>query len=433
MLDDHVATREDPSRFVVSSGFGTFDLQAGAADGLSTGRCAATGGHRRYLPIVGRDRPFDIERLVLQFSEVHGSKPDLVIRSPGRVNVVGDHTDYNGGLAMPAAISQAVYIASRLRDDRTVDVVTGADLDRATFQLDALDRSRTGWVSYLQGVAHEMLRAGHHLTGWDGLVASDLPIGAGLSSSAALELAVARTFVELAELPWDPRASAQLCQRAENGWVGVDSGLLDQFSSALGVEGKTMLIEFLTLDVSYVPVPDPAGILILDTGTRRELVDSGYNVRRRESTEIMAKLDVDSMRGVDEDRLAELEPVLRRRARHLIRENQAVEGVAEAFSSGDLEGAGVILTASHRSLRDDYEVSSAELDAMVDAASGVEGVFGARMTGGGFGGSVVALVDREGAGTIGSDAVARYRSATGLNGEVLIVQPAGGTSVVVSE
>jgi galactokinase len=381
---------------------------------------------------VGQDRPFDVEQLVSRFSDIHGGEPDLVIRSPGRVNLVGDHTDYNGGLAMPTAISQAVYIASRLRNDRTVDVATGSDPDRATFHLDALDRTWTGWVSYLQGVAYEMLGAGHELQGWDGLVASDLPVGAGLSSSAALELAVARTFVELAGEPWNPRAIAHLCQRAENGWVGVKSGLLDQFSSALGVEGKMMLIDFLTLDVTYVPVPEPAGILILDTGTRRELVDSEYNVRRHECAEILAKLDLDSMRGVEEHQLAEFDPVLRRRARHLINENHAVAGVAAAFRSGDLAAAGDFLSASHRSLRDDYEVSSAELDAMVDAASVVEGVFGARMTGGGFGGSVVALVDGEAAASIGAEAVARYQSATGLTGNLLIVRPAGGTSVVAA-
>jgi galactokinase len=277
-----------------------------------------------------------------------------------------------------------------------------------------------------------MLGAGHELQGWDGLVASDLPVGAGLSSSAALELAVARTFVELAGEPWDPRTMAQLCQRAENGWVGVNCGLLDQFSSALGMEGKMMLIDFLTLDVTYVPVTEPAGILILDTGTRRELVDSDYNARRDECAEIMAKLNLDSMRGVEEHHLTELEPVLRRRARHLINENHAVEGVAAAFRSADLVGAGELLSASHRSLRDDYEVSSAALDAMVDAASVVEGVFGARMTGGGFGGSVVALVDGGAAASIGTEAVARYQSATGLTGKMLIVQPAAGTSVVAA-
>lgn len=377
-----------------------------------------------------QNRSIDPDRIAAQFVDVHGSPPDLIARSPGRVNLIGDHTDYNDGLALPMAIPQSVFVAARQRDDGIVNVMSSLDSSHVRFPVSSPDRKRDGWSAYLGGVTSVLAEAGVALSGWDGVISSDLPVGAGLSSSAALELAVARTYTELGDTDWDPAMMARLCQRAENEWVGVSSGLLDQFSSALGREGTAMVIDFATLEVTHIPVPASAAVLVLDTGTRRELVDSDYNLRREECDEISETLGLVTLRDLEDGHLDALRTTLARRARHLIRENRAVEGVAEAFRARELEAAGELFAASHRSLRDDYEVSSVELDAMVSAVSAIEGVYGARMTGGGFGGSVVALAEDNAVEAVTELALSRYLTATGITGSAMVVQPVGGTSVV---
>lgn len=366
------------------------------------------------------------DRLAAEFAARFGGSPDVVVRSPGRVNLIGDHTDYNDGLALSMAIERAVWVAARRRDDLVVHAESTADPDPVRIALGDLDRDRRGWGAYLEGVAH-VLDGG--LVGWDGLVTADLPIGAGLSSSAALELATARVFAELGGLGWDARAMAEACQRAENEWVGMQSGILDQFSSALAEAGTAMLIDFADRSVRHVPLPDGVAVLVLDTSTRRGLVDSAYNARRAECRSAAAMLGVPSLRDADPHRLGSLPMPERARARHVLAENAAVRGVVAAFETGDLAGAGRWFDASHRSLRDDYEVSTETLDAMVAAAEGA-GCFGARLTGAGFGGSVVALAPADRAEAALEQALAAFREATDLPGTGFVAEPAGGTSVV---
>lgn len=367
------------------------------------------------------------DRLVADFAARFGSGPDVVVRSPGRVNLIGDHTDYNDGLALAMAIERAVWAAARRRDDRVVHAESTSDPDPVRFALDDLDRARRGWGAYLEGVAHVL---GGDLVGWDGLVTADLPIGAGLSSSAALELATARVFAELGGLGWDARVMAEACQRAENEWVGMQSGILDQFSSALAETDTAMLIDFADRSVRHVPLPEGVAVLVLDTSTRRGLVDSAYNARRAECRSAAAMLGVTSLRDADPGRIDSLPMPERARARHVATENEAVRGVVAAFEAGDLAAAGRWFTTSHTSLRNDYEVSTEALDAMVAAAEGA-GALGARLTGAGFGGSVVALAPADLAAAVLERAVMAFGEATGLPGTGFVAEPAGGTSVVV--
>ncbi|MEX1281527.1 MAG: galactokinase [Acidimicrobiia bacterium] len=368
-----------------------------------------------------------VDRLVADFAARFGGAPEVVVRSPGRVNLIGDHTDYNDGLALAMAIERAVWVAARRRDDRVVHAESTSEPNPVRFGLDDLDRSRRGWGAYLEGVSH-VLRDG--LVGWDGLVTADLPIGAGLSSSAALELATARVFAELGGLEWDPRAMAEACRRAENEWVGMQSGILDQFSSALAEAGTAMLIDFADRSVRHVPLPEGVAVLVLDTSTRRGLVDSAYNARRAECRSAAEALGVESLREADPDQLGSLPMPERARARHVLTENEAVRGVVAAFEADDLAAAGRWFATSHRSLRHDYEVSTEALDVMVAAAEAA-GCFGARLTGAGFGGSVVALAPANRAGAVLERAVAAFGEATDLPGTGFVAEPAGGTSVVV--
>ncbi len=367
------------------------------------------------------------------FLDLVDREPEFVVRSPGRVNLIGDHTDYNDGFAMPLAIDRDVSIALAASTDGWTRVYSEASREWNKFHT-LTPHSRHGWPAYVQGVAHELSRTGNGIAGWTGTIASSVPTGAGLSSSAALELAVARAYTEVSGWMWNPLDMALLAQRAENSWVGMRCGLLDQVTSAFGREGHALMIDFRSLDISYVAMPDSASVVILDTTTRHTLVDGEYNNRRSQCESAAGKLGVQSLRDVTTHDLrrasGNLLPAEASRVRHVITENERVIEAAKALSSGDLARVGELMTESHRSLAEDYEVSTPEIDAMAGIAATSTGCFGARMTGGGFGGSVVALVDREAVRDFGESVLTKYRVSTGLEGIARVAVPSIGTSTI---
>jgi galactokinase len=365
------------------------------------------------------------------FEERFGAAPDILIRSPGRVNLIGEHTDYNDGFVLPLAIEPALWIAVRARLDDTVRIWSAFGDEWAEFSLSSLRRGR-GWSAYVQGVAHELLQAGKRLAGWEGTIVSDIPTGAGLSSSAALELGSARAFAEVSSFPWDPVEMAVISQRAENDWVGMNCGIMDQLICAAGNRDQALLIDCRTLTWTPAVVPAGAVVVVLDTSTRRELVGSAYNDRVASCKQAASAFGVAALRDLDRETLEaerdRLDPVVFRRARHVVGENDRTLAMATALNDGNLIEAGQLMQASHASMRDDFEISSVALDAMVNAAMGSAGCFGARMTGGGFGGSCVALVAAEQVDAFESETLARYQATTDLCGMAIRTRPTAGTS-----
>jgi galactokinase len=372
-------------------------------------------------------------RAVRLFREQFGGDPDALLRAPGRVNLIGEHTDYNDGFVLPAAIDRDLCVAIRPRPDPWVDV-RSEGLDRATVAIDRFDARSEGWGAYVQGVAWALTEADHSLTGWDGAIASDIPIGAGLSSSAAIELAVARAFELTSGFEWDSTEMAKLCQRAENVWVGLASGLMDQLACVRGRRGHAILLDCRSLESEWVPIPDRGAVVVLDTGTRRELETSAYNDRRRECQMAARALGVESLRDVSESDLRSdstvLADTIARRARHVVTENERTIAAADAMRADDAERMGRLMNESHRSLRDDFEVSSEALDAMADAARATEGCFGARLTGGGFAGCAVALVERSATSSFERTVARAYRERTGLTCEIYVCRASDGVSVL---
>jgi galactokinase len=372
------------------------------------------------------------QRALQGFGGRFGARPQLLVRAPGRVNLLGEHTDYNQGFVLPMAIERSAWIALRPRADRKVAVLS-LDLDEErSFELDALGRER-GWAEYLKGAAWALAEAGVALRGWEGVVCGDVPIGAGLSSSAALTLAALRAFAAAAGLPWDPVTAARHGQRAENAWVGVQCGIMDQLVVAAGREDHALLIDCRDLAIRPVRLPPRTAVAVLDTSTRRGLLDSAYNERRRECQEAARLLGVASLRDVDRERFARGEDALpeplRRRARHVVTENARTLAAADALAAGDAAGFGRLMDEGHASLRDDFAVSSDALDAIVAAAREVEGCHGARMTGAGFAGCAVAIVDEAALARFPAAVERAYRARTGLAAAVHVCRPAAGASL----
>ena len=377
------------------------------------------------------------ERALEAFQRCFGAPPSFLVRAPGRVNLIGDHTDYNDGFVLPMAIDRAAWIALRPRTDGRV-AIQSLDLDEgAEFPVAGpTERGALGgWIEYLRGIAWVLREARHAVRGWEGVVAGDVPVGAGLSSSAALELAAARAFCAVGGWGWDATAMARLAQRAENEWVGVNCGIMDQLISAAGRAGHALLIDCRSLDTRPVPIPRSAAVVVLDTGTRRGLAQSAYNERRADCQRAAARFGVPALRDVD---LAvftagapQLDDVTRRRARHVVTENARTRAAAAALARGDVTDTGMLMNESHASLRDDFEVSCRELDVMVALAQSDEHCHGARMTGAGFGGCAVALVVREAAPVFSERVAAAYARAVGRPAAVYVCEPSAGASVEV--
>jgi galactokinase len=395
-------------------------------------------------------------KIIQEFSRRFGAAPTLLVRAPGRVNVIGEHTDYNDGFVLPMAIDRAIWIALRPRSDQCIighsldfdqtvefslgDVAHKADIDRVSVdagsQTDGDSRrlEQTGWAEYIRGIAWALQEAGCELTAWEGVVAGDVPVGAGLSSSAALEMAAARAFAATSGLPWDPVEMAKLGQRAENEWVGLNCGIMDQMISAAGKAGHAILIDCRSLEMQPVPLPPGTAVVVLDTATRRDLVDSAYNERRAQCEVAARFFGVTALRDVSiaqfESRADRLDELIRRRARHIVTENSRTVEAAGAMRRGDASRLGQLMNASHASLRDDYEVSSDELNAMVACAHQEGACYGARMTGAGFGGCAIALVRADAAQTFADTAARCYRKAMGIAPNVYICAATNGAELV---
>lgn len=373
-----------------------------------------------------------VTKVVEAFRERFGSEPEVVVQAPGRVNLIGEHTDYNDGFVLPLALERATYLALRRRTDKTV-VAVSLEKGEASFDLSALEKGN-GWAEYLKGVAWALQEDGFRLSGWEGVLSSDVPAGSGLSSSAALELATMQAFAVVSGFPWEPKRMAKLAQRAENEWVGAMTGIMDQLISACGEEGSALLIDCRSLETRSVPVPEGTAVVVMDTSTRHRHVDSGYNDRRRSCEEAAAFFGVPALRDVSMEafrtREGELSEPARRRARHVVSENARTEAAAEAMGRDDAEALGQLMSESHVSMRDDFEISSPELDLMVRAAQDQASCYGARMTGGGFAGCAVALVREADVEGFSERVAAQYREATGLEPALYICRGAAGASVI---
>ncbi|HEX5705894.1 MAG TPA: galactokinase [Pyrinomonadaceae bacterium] len=339
------------------------------------------------------------------FRERYGREPRL-FRAPGRVNLIGEHTDYNGGFVLPLAIDRETVVAAAPRADRLVRVLTLNSNAEAEFDLDHAGPPRRGiWLDYVEGVARALIERGARLAGADMMILSDVPSGAGLSSSAALEVASGLAMMSVSGVEVDRVELALAGQQAEHTYVGALVGIMDQLVSALGRAGHALLIDCRTLAVEHVPLDTSrAAVVICDSRVKHELSSSEYNTRRAECERGVELLRerlpaVVQLRDVSVEEFARRESDLpepvRRRCRHVVTENARTLAAATALRRGDLVEVGRLMNESHVSLRDDYEVSSAELDALAETAWGADGVFGSRMTGGGFGGSTVSLVRRD--------------------------------------
>lgn len=386
--------------------------------------------------------PFDerLARIKQEFLRTFDAEPELIVRAPGRVNLIGEHTDYNDGYVLPIAIDRSVLIAASVRADRTVRLRAVDFDDQDVFSLSHIEHTQAHrWSNYQRGVASVLLERGFELPGVDMVFSSDVPIGSGLSSSAAVEVGTAVMWQTLAGFELSRSELALLCQRAENNFVGVNCGIMDQFISALGQQDAALFIDCRTLDYRPVSLPAHLAVVVMDTAKRRGLTDSAYNTRRAECEQGVHLLQsylpgITALRDVSVPQFElyadQLPDNVQKRCRHVIGENQRVLDFILAAESDDTAAMGDLLNASHISLRDDYEVSCAELDAMVEAAWKAPGVIGARMTGAGFGGCAVALVERSQAEAFVACVAPAYQQRTGLTPNLYVCRAEAGAGVV---
>lgn len=378
------------------------------------------------------------EFLRRRFQDRFEATPRLAI-APGRVNLIGEHTDYNDGFVMPMAIDREVIVAFGERSDRQIVAhATDYDLELTILTGDPDANAYPHWPRFVAAVA-TAIRNQKPFSGANIVIAGNVPIGAGLSSSAALGVALARAFGELAGLPWDPREAATLVQNAELEATGVRCGIMDPYASAASRAGTAIWLDCRTLYAEYVRVPSDAAFVVMDTGTRRTLASSAYNERREACEHAVAAMRkhgpaVTALRDVQLDEFdrhrAEMDAVTFARAKHVIAENARVLAFAAMLGSGKLTRAGELMNASHASLRDLYEVSSAELDLITEIARATPGCYGARMTGAGFGGCAVALVDASRVAEWAPEVENQYRVRSGKPGALLHVIPSDGAHVV---
>lgn len=351
-----------------------------------------------------RDRADAVDRAVSAHRRRWG-EPDHVTRAPGRVNLIGEHTDYNDGYCLPMALPFDTVVAVSTHDRPVVEVHSEGF---GHVEIDPHDRTRPveQWALHLAGTVWLLDETGIDAGGWRATIATDVPTGASLSSSASLEVAVARSVLDRHQLSWAPIEVARLGQRVENEVIGLPSGIMDQFISAGAVEGHAGLLDCRALTLDPVPLPGQLRIAVLDTGTRRRLADAAYGDRQAACARAATELGVTALRDAavaDVDALPDHLAETRRRARHVVTENDRTLAAADALRADDVAALGALFAASHASLRDDYGVSSPALDHIVDVAAAAPGCHGARLTGGGFAGCAVAAVD--------ADAVDAFTSA----------------------
>lgn len=368
--------------------------------------------------------------------EEFDAQASTVARAPGRLEIFGAHTDYNEGYVAAIAIEQAAVVAISPRDDGLVRARSDQQAEPVAFMLDNIADGPSGhWWDYLAGVIRLLAEHGCEVTGADLALTSDVPVGSGVSSSAAVELAYALALTDAFDCEIPREELALLCQRAENEYVGMRCGILDQFSSTFGEPDRVMWLDCRTLQRRLVPMTgDRARFVVCDTRKPRELVGSEYNKRRGQCEEAARLLGVGALRDMNpetlRERSGELSPMLLRRARHIVSENERVQRGVELLAAGDMAGVGAVINATHESLRDEYEVSCDELEAMREAALAAPGCYGARLVGAGFGGCVMALVATDETEDFITRVGEQYHAATGLTPRVFATRPSAGASVV---
>jgi len=374
-----------------------------------------------------------------EFTHRFGRRP-TVSRAPGRVNLIGEHTDYNDGFVMPAALEFATLVAASPRPDRRLNVYSMIMDETRSFDLDApAETGRRDWSDYAFGVAVMLERAGRRLQGADFVVSTDVPLGAGLSSSAALEVSSAHALLTASGLPFDPIAIAKICQKAENDYVGMRCGIMDQYVSACGVAGHALLIDCRSLESRNVPIGPNLRLVVTNSTVRHRHAGGEYNARREACEEGVRLLKpalgpITALRDVTPEGLEtnrnRLPDLIYRRCRHIVTENARVLEAERALIAGDFAACGKAMNASHASMRDDFEITCPEVDFLADLAQGAEGVYGSRMTGGGFGGCTVSLVEAGAVERLSQILVDGYRVGCGLDAEVYVCSPSDGARLV---
>jgi galactokinase len=357
------------------------------------------------------------------FESLFGGAPDVIADAPGRVNLIGEHTDYHEGFVLPTVIPQRTRVELRRRLDRQVRVWSeDAAASTEEYVLGAEAKGRD-WVDYIQGVTSVLSSNGVDLRGVDLRIRSDVPVGGGVSSSAALVVALLRALRDAYGIPLDDVMLARLAQRVETDFVGAPVGIMDQMAVSVGRDGEALFLDTRTLAVRHSPLPVAAALVVIDSGIPHRHAGGAYAERRRESFAAADLLGVEHLRDVTLEslpRIAALPPMLARRARHIVTENDRVRRAVDALLASDLPGLGALFAASHASMRDDYEVSTTEIDTLVTIGQNDPDIFGARLTGGGFGGAVVMLARAPQAAAAASRVLEAYRTATGRAGTILV-------------
>ena len=373
--------------------------------------------------------------LAAQFQKLYGERP-RIFRAPGRVNLIGEHTDYNDGYVMPAAIEFYTWVAVARRNDPRLKVYSEHFAETVELSLDALTGPpRKHWSDYVRGVASVLQAAGYPLRGANLAIQGQVPLGAGLSSSASVEVATALALASVSNVELPPLELATLCQRAEHEYAGTRCGIMDQFIATFASSGHALMLDCRSLEYRLLPIPPDVRLVICNSMVKHELASGEYN-RRRADCEAGVKIlqqHLPGVRALRDVTLADLEkyagflaPPVDRRCRHVVSENQRVLAAADALQFGDSERFGQLMYESHVSLRDDYEVSCWELDLLVELASKSHGIYGARMTGGGFGGCTINLVSANSVDAFQSRIVEDYKAATGHAAAVYLCSPAQG-------
>jgi galactokinase len=366
----------------------------------------------------------------MTFEHLFGTSPSVRASAPGRVNLIGEHTDYNGGYVLPTTIPQRTIVELAPRPGGTIRVASVDVGQPAPFDYIVGTESRRGrWTDYVQGITWVLRHSGLMVGGADIRIESTVPLGSGLSSSAALEMALLRAFREAFTLPIDDVPMARLGQQAENQFVGAPVGVMDQMACTLAGDGEALFLDTRSLEWTVVPMPASAELVVVNSGVAHNHAKGDYRTRRAECERAARLLGASQLRDLqaqDLPRIMSLPEPLGRRARHVVTEDDRVLAAVAALRAGDVQALGRLFYASHESMRDDYEVSIPEIDLLVDLARAMPDVYGARLTGGGFGGSVVMLA-RPGRGRAAADAIATdYAAKTGKTATVLVPQLTGG-------
>lgn len=377
-----------------------------------------------------------IKEALSQFKTHYGYSAELVIQAPGRVNLIGEHTDYNDGFVLPCAINYSTFIASKKRTDHQVNVIA-IDFDgKDSFELNKpIDKSEQGWANYVRGVFKYVQEAYPDFGGMDLIIHGNVPLGAGLSSSAALEVSIATTIKTLYNLPIAPKDLAKICQKAENKFVGMNCGIMDQFISTLGEKNHALLVDCRSLETQSISMPTNLSVVIINSNVKHGLVDSEYNLRRQQCEEAAQILNVPKLRDATiemlEQHKAKLSDVVYRRAKHIITENTRTLEAAKALSENNITKMGELMQAGHLSMKDDFEITAPAVDTLVDIVKSVLGnKGGVRMTGGGFGGCVVALAPHDKVEPIRQAVEKEYKAQTGLKESFYICHAMDGAGKV---